>query len=79
MRHTVQLEGNRKATVEIPYSKLTGNSHNLTGNSHNLTGNSQYQRATHENCCEEKVIQLNCGGCKSTSRSSSVEMQAMIS
>jgi len=65
MRHTVELQGNRKATVEIPYSKLMGNS--------------QYQRTNnHENCCEEKVIQFNCGGCKSTSRSSSAEMQTII-
>lgn len=33
MRHTVELEGNRKATVEIPYSKLMGNSnYQRTGN-----------------------------------------------
>ena len=52
------MESGRKATVDIPYNKLTYNASN-------------YQRSTREvEGGDSKVILLNCGGgCQSNKRS----------
>ena len=66
MKQTIQLEGNRKATIEIPYSKFTASASN-------------YQRAAKESTgcdCDSKVIMMNCGG--SNTRSNNFELKAII-
>jgi hypothetical protein len=66
MRQTVELEGGRKATVDIPYSRFAG------------TGQ-QFQRMGHEGqCCESKVVLLNYGGCSGGTRSSTFDMKTVI-
>lgn len=65
MKQTIELEGNRKAVVEIPYSKLTSNS------------STPYQQASH--CCDSKVVLVGCGGCPSKGRQNNAELKAIIS
>ena len=67
MRQTVQLESGRKATVDIPYNKLTYNASN-------------YQRSTREvEGGDSKVILLNCGGgCQSNKRSDNSQIRTII-
>lgn len=64
MKQTIELEGNRKAVVEIPYSKLTGNS-------------TAYQQAPqNSHCCDSKVVLV---GCNPRGRQNNAEIKTIIS
>jgi hypothetical protein len=66
MKQTIELEGNRKAVVEIPYSKLAQYSKN-----ENIAQDSS--------CCDSKVVLIGCGGCSSKSRQNNFELKSIIS
>ena len=58
MKQTIEFSGNKKAVVEIPYSKLTGQSTAY-----------QYQQGNQgDPCCDSKVVLVGCGGCSGKGR-----------
>jgi hypothetical protein len=65
MKQTIELEGNRKAVVEIPYSKLTAQS----------TLYKQNQQTS--DCCESKIVLLGFGQNCGKGRQSNIQMSAL--